>query len=298
MTIVTARPGTSAADAAASRWQPGGSRLGAGLRRGVAALDPLRIVGLLVLVAFWQVMTLFLPQILLPTPIGVFRRMIDDFWSAPSLSYFGISEASLYGNMIYTAENVAFAMVFGVIVGTVAGLVTARVSLARAIIDPIMLTAGTVPILVAAPFLLIWFGVGRASAVCLVAFYVVTILYIFAQRAAVNLDPIYEDSARTLGAAQHHIIRDLLLPATVPEILGGLRIALAGCWGLEAIAELLGAQQGMGKVLEVLSGATDPEGIMATLLVLGLVAVVADAIAAAAVARIASWNTPPRAGKE
>ena len=56
-----------------------------------------------------------------------------------------------------------------------------------------MMTAGTVPILVAAPFLLIWFGVGRASAVCLVIFYVVVILYVFAQRAATNLDPIYEE---------------------------------------------------------------------------------------------------------
>jgi ABC-type nitrate/sulfonate/bicarbonate transport system permease component len=173
-------------------------------------------------------------------------------------------------------------------------LISARLSLFRAIVDPVMMTAGTIPILVAAPFLLIWFGVGRMSAVCLVIFYVAAILYIFAERAADNLDPIYEDSARTLGATPRQVIRDLLIPGTVPEILGGLRIALAGAWGLEAISELLGSQEGIGKVLESLAGATDPQGIMAALLVLGLTAVVADAFAALAVARLASWSAPAR----
>jgi ABC-type glutathione transport system ATPase component len=80
------------------------------------------------------------------------------------------------------------------------GLVAARVSIFRAIIDPIMTTAGTAPILVAAPFLLIWFGVRRASAVGLVIFYVAVIMYLFAQKVANNLSPIYEEFARTLGA--------------------------------------------------------------------------------------------------
>ena len=63
-----------------------------------------------------------------------------------------------------------------------------------------MLTAGTIPILVLAPFFLIWFGVGRISALLLVVFYVTVMLYVFAQKAASNLSPIYEDAARTLGA--------------------------------------------------------------------------------------------------
>ena len=74
------------------------------------------------------------------------------------------------------------------------------------------------------------------------------------------------------------IVRDILIPGTVPQILGGIRIALAGAWGLEAIAELLGAQYGIGKIVQVLAGATDVEGIFAALLVLGLAAVLFDAL--------------------
>jgi ABC-type nitrate/sulfonate/bicarbonate transport system permease component len=276
------------ADLGSRRDLPGSLR--SNVRHAVTAVDPWRIGGVALFIGFWQLMTLALPPIILPTPLGVVERVGADFWSAPSLSFYGVSEANLYGNMLYTAENVGIAVVIGSLAGILSGLLSARFVVIRALVDPIMMTAGTVPILIAAPFLLIWFGVGRTSAVCLVIFYVTVILYIFAQRAATNLDPIYEDSARSLGATRRQMVGDILLPATVPEILGGLRIALAGAWGLEAIAELLGSQSGMGKVLEVLAGATDPQGIMATLLVLGAVAIAADALAAFAISRLAAWS--------
>ena len=88
----------------------------------------------------------------------------------------------------------------------------------------------------------------------------------------------------------------MLLPGTVPQILGGVRIALAGCWGLQAIAELLGSQYGIGKIIEVLAGATDVQGIFAALLVLGVVAVACDALAAFAIARIAAWSIAANPG--
>ena len=261
--------------------------------RTVAALDPMRLAGAILFIAFWQAAAVVSP-IILPGPFSVLQRAAVDFWLAPALSYYGVEDPSLFANLLYTAENVAIAVLLGSAIGVTLGLLSARIWFVRAAIDPIMMTAGTVPILIAAPFLLIWFGVGRASAVSLVAFYVVVILYVSAQRAALNLDPIYENSALTLGAGKHQMLRDILIPATVPEILGGFRIALAGSWGLEAVAELLGSQSGIGKILEVLAGATDPQGILATLLVLGTAAILADAFAAALIARFAAWNFAAR----
>lgn len=265
-------------------------RYGLALRAVVATFDPLRLVGIVLLVALWQITALVLPPSLLPGPWPVLLRMETDFFSAPELAYPGLPGVNLFNSMIYTSENVLLALMIGTGIGALFGLATARFSLLRAALDPIVFTAGTIPIIVAAPFLLIWFGTGRASAVALITFYVVVILYVYAQNAAENLDPVYEESARTLGATPRQMFGDILVPATVPGILGGIRIALAGAWGLEAIAELLGAQQGIGKIFEVLTGATDAEGIMAALLVLGLFAVVADAFAAWGIFRLAAWN--------
>ena len=253
-------------------------------------LDPLRPLGALLFLGFWQLASASMAPILLPSPWSVVRRASADFWSAPSLAYYGVEQPSLFANLVYTSENVAIAVLVGAALGALIGLAASRLWLVRAVANPIMMTAGTAPILIAAPFLLIWFGVGRASAVSLVAFYVGTILYLFAERAARNLDPIYENYALTLGAGRRRLIRDILIPATVPELLGGFRIALAGAWGLEAISELLGAQSGIGKVLEVLAGATDAEGILACLVLLGIVALVADVLTAAFIARFVAWS--------
>jgi ABC-type nitrate/sulfonate/bicarbonate transport system permease component len=285
--------GKAMTKAALGRSAPSSSRLTGAMRK-VAALDPMRLAGAVLFIALWEAATAIVSPIILPGPFSVLRRAAADFWSAPALSYYGVEDPSLFANLLYTAENVAIAVVLGSAIGVALGLLSARIWFVRAAIDPVMMTAGTVPILIAAPFLLIWFGVGRASAVSLVAFYVVVILYVSAQRAALNLDPIYENSALTLGAGKQQMLRDILIPATVPEILGGFRIALAGSWGLEAVAELLGSQSGIGKILEVLAGATDPQGILATLLVLGTAAILADALAAALIARFAAWNFAAR----
>ena len=259
-----------------------------------SSVDPLWIAGSILFLAFWWALTTVFPATTLPSPPSVAKRIASDFFTAPELAFYGLPDASLFNSMVYTAENVLLATVIGAVTGIVSGLLAARFRIMRAVLEPIAMTAGTVPILVAAPFFLIWFGVGRASAVLLVTLYVAVSLYVFAQRAADNLDPVYEDAARTLGANQRRILRDILLPGTVPQILGGIRIALAGCWGLEAIAELLGSQFGIGKIIEVLAGATDVQGIFAALLVLGIVAVLCDMLAALAISRIAAWSTAAR----
>lgn len=253
-------------------------------------VDLLGLLGVALAIVIWWALTFVVSTTALPPPGAVLNRIANDFLIADQLSYYGLPETGLLGSMLYTATNVLIAVVAGSLIGTMLGLITARVPIVRAVLDPILNTIGTIPILVMAPFFLIWFGAGGWSALLLVTLYVVIILYVFAQRAADNLDPVYEDSARTLGASTGDILRDVLIPGTLPQILGGIRIALAGAWGLEAIAELLGAQQGIGKIIELLSGSLDMEGIFAALITLGIVAVLADFLAGRAVGFATRWH--------
>jgi len=274
---------------------PGWSMVGwASARR----IDVLGLLGIVLFVVLWQLLTYVTPRFSLPTPLDVARRVVEDFILADYLVAYGLPATGLLDSMLYTTTNVLIAVAIGGAVGTVFGLITARFELARAILDPVTMTAGTVPILVLAPFFLIWFGIGRISSVLLVVIYVAVILYIYAQRAADNLDPVYEDAAYTLGASPRRAVWDVLIPGTVPQILGGIRIALAGAWGLEAIAELLGSQHGIGKIVQVLAGSTDILGIFAALLVLGVVAVLFDALAALLFSHLAAWSVAARTSGE
>jgi ABC-type nitrate/sulfonate/bicarbonate transport system permease component len=264
------------------------------MSRRFPAFDPLRGAGVLILLILWEAISLFVSPAILPPPTAVYARIVSDFFDAPALSYYGVQVPNLYGNLLYTIENVFLATVSGALIGILLGAASSRFAFVRAIVDPIMATAGTVPILIVAPFLLIIFGVGRANSLCLVAFFILVITYIYAQRACINVDPLYEEWARTLGATQMKIVMSVLTPAALPGILGGLRIALAGAWGMEAIAELLGAQMGLGKVIEVLSGATDAEGILATLVILGISALLADLLMSSAVHFLTRWQKTSR----
>lgn len=263
----------------------------------VRHFDPFAVVGLLLLIGLWLALLPITPRSALPTPWGVIDTVIQKFWYHKTFAFYGLVDTGFFSALLYTIENVLMAVLAGGAVGIVAGLVTARSSLVRALLDPIALTLGTVPIIIASPFLLLWLGGDRASAVATVAFYVSVILYTYAQRAADNLNPVYESAARTFGASPRRILSDVLIPGTLPEILGGIRIALAGAWGLEAIVELLASQRGLGKLIRSITAVSDVESLFAALLLLALTAAAFDAIVTVLFARITRWRGRPLNGQ-
>ena len=255
--------------------------------------DPFAILGLLLLVGLWLILLPITPRSALPTPWGVVGALVQKFWYNKTFAFYGLVDTGFFSALLYTVENVLIAVLAGAAIGTVVGLITARSSLVRAVFDPIVLTLGTVPIVIASPFLLLWLGGSRGSAVATVAFYVSVVVYTYAQRAADNLNPVHESAARTFGASPRRILWDVLVPGTLPEIFGGIRIALAGAWGLEAIAELLASQRGLGKLIRSITAVSDVESLFAALLLLALTAAAFDAIVVGAFARITRWRAHP-----
>jgi ABC-type nitrate/sulfonate/bicarbonate transport system permease component len=259
-------------------------------------LDPLGAFGLVALVFVWWLTAHFtwVSPVFLPSPADVATAATDNFFSSAYLDAYRLGDGGLLSSLIYTATNVLIAVSSASVVGITLGLLSARSRGLRLVLDPVMLTIGTVPILVTAPFFLIWFGTSRLAQVGLIFLFATTILYVFAQRALLNLDPIHVQAGRVLGASKARLARDVYVPATLPEIVGGVRIALAGAWGLEAVSELLGAPQGIGRVIQVLSTSSDVTTILAAVLVLACAAVACDALVAGAFRFATRWRAPAR----
>jgi ABC-type nitrate/sulfonate/bicarbonate transport system permease component len=260
-------------------------------------VDPLGVLGLVGLVSLWWGATYFqfVPRLFLPSPDQVAETIATNFVSSPYLSQFRLgANGGLAGSLMYTTTNVILGILIACLLGVALGLTSGRIGVVRAVFDPIVLTAGTIPIVVTAPFFLIWFGTDRAAQVILLLLYDTTILYLFAQRAAGNLNPIHEAAARTLGATTIRILVDVYLKGTLPEVFGGIRIALAGAWGLEAIAELLGAPNGIGNVIEAVARNTDTLTTVSAILSLAIVAVGLDFLLAAIFRFVTRWRAPVR----
>lgn len=246
----------------------------------------------MILVALWWVVTEFalVNPVFLPAPQDVMATILSNFFYSSYLAQYNLGYGGLGASLIYTVENVWIAIVIACVIGISLGLASGRIDIVRRVSDPIVLTAGTIPILVTAPFFLVWFGPVRAAQVALLVLYAATIVYLFAQRAVGNLDPIFQAAARTLGASQWRILTDVYLVGTLPEMFGGIRIALAGAWGLEAVAEILGAPQGIGRIIWSLNDSEDVTTIMAAILVLAIVALGFDALVAVVFGYITRWR--------
>ena len=224
-----------------------------------------------------------------PTPLAVLDNVLGNFAGSRYLRSLGLLEGGYLPHILYTARTVLIGVFIGFVLGLVSGFASWRWWFVDDAIDPIISIFGTLPIIVAAPFFLIWFGLVASAQIILVAFYTFMILHVFVLRAARNVDIKYVESARTLGASDAVIFRRVILPAALPEIFGGIRVAFASAWGLACVAELLGAQFGVGRVIVSLAAVYDVVGMMALVVLLGLLAVFLDGFIVLLRAYLTRW---------
>jgi ABC-type nitrate/sulfonate/bicarbonate transport system permease component len=248
-----------------------------GLHRTGLVVDPVGLLGIAATIGLWHVASWRMGSEM-PSPRAVFANALDQFSASTYLTGIGLPAGGYLPHLLYTVGNVLVGVALGALIGITLGLLSARWDALEQVTAPIVGIFGTVPILIAAPFFLMWFGIVPIAQIILVTFYTAIVLHVFTRRAVENVPPKYREYASTLGAAPGLIFRQVVLPATVPEIFGGLRIAFASAWGLEAISELLGAQAGVGRAVYALSAVFDLTGVMAIILLLGIVAIVFDAL--------------------
>jgi ABC-type nitrate/sulfonate/bicarbonate transport system permease component len=248
------------------------------------------ILGIALFVGIWQALSVRVGIYTMPSPSIVLRHIQDNFFHSEYLVSHGLSTGSGYiTHIAFTARNVIIGVLIGSTLGVTLGLLSMRSTALKDAVTPLAATFGAAPIFVAAPFFLIWFGIQPTAQVLMVAFYTTILMYIFSRRAAENLAAQYVESALTLGGTGGSIVRRIYLPGAIPEIRGGFRVALAGAWGLAAIAELLGAEQGAGFLIKFFATAFVIDGMFAMALLLGIVAVLFDRLAVLGFSYLTRW---------
>ncbi|SLN61987.1 ABC transporter permease [Roseisalinus antarcticus] len=222
-------------------------------------------------------------------PHQVAGNAIFNLVSSERLPGIGLPSGGYLPHLLFTARNVLTGGVIGVAVGIAAGLASAERREIGQVLGPIMSLFGTMPIIVLAPFFLIWFGLSGTAQVVQVAIYSAAILYVFTLRGVNNLSPAFSEYAATLGASATTRFLRVRLPGSLPEIFGGLRIAFAGNWGIAAATEMLGGQYGSGRVIVALRSVYDLTGIMAVVALLAVLALLVDGTLLAIRARLLRW---------
>jgi ABC-type nitrate/sulfonate/bicarbonate transport system permease component len=272
-----------------SQREDNGRRATGGLLRRPVGGVIVTLIGVGLFFAVWALAATQLPPSRLVSPTSAAFDLWRNFIFSPRLGVFGLGHVGYGALILYTLRNVLIGLVIGGGLGVLLGVASARLRLLRIFVDPVVLVLGTVPVLVAAPLFLLWFGVVPLTQVLLVAFYSAVMMVLFSQRAVENIDPIHERWAMTFGAGVGDRLRYVLIPGTVPEILGGLRITLASAWGLETFAEILGAPSGIGQAIKALTNLNNVPGMLACVVIVAATAILTDTLLVLIAGRITRW---------
>ena len=119
----------------------------------------------------------------------------------------------------------------------------------REFVDPVVRSLYPIPGIAWIPMAILWFGLGNTAVVFVVFIAEFFPLYFNTEAGARNINPVLVDAARCYGAKRITLLRRVILPASAPYIITGMRIALGGAWRMIVAGEMLASQSGIGSIL-------------------------------------------------
>lgn len=187
-------------------------------------------------------------------------------------------QGALQSNLLVSLRRVGEGLLLGVSVGVILAVVAGLFRLGEDLLDPVLQAARAVPILGLVPLAIIWFGVGEAPKIFLIALGCAFPVYLNTYSAIRNVDSKLVEAGQTFGLGRWGLVTRIILPGSLAGFLVGLRFALVGSWLIIVVAEEINAQRGIGYLI-MQAQTTDRTDIMfmglAIYAVLGLLADVA-----------------------
>ncbi len=259
-----------------------GARVGYGLTSLLAAAAAYALVSNL----YWLVDTASLPRALrillrpgiLPPP----QRLLEAFQGI-------LADGSWAAHVGASLARVLQGLALGATVGIAAGLAMGWFERVEHYLEPLYHLLRPVPPLAFVTLFILWFGIGEASKVLLVAYGVAMVTVIPAFQGVRDIPAVYLQAARILGARRRQLLWRVVLPAVAPRILTGLRLAVMAAWGIIVAAELIAATSGLGYLIVIAQTQYDTALVMVGIASLAAVGFLMDAGVRVLGARLTRW---------
>ncbi|MEO1948717.1 ABC transporter permease subunit [Thioclava sp.] len=199
------------------------------------------VVAVLVVLGLWQIVTasgLIAPPFL-PSPVAVVQKLFG-------LLSTGFTGVPLWEHILVSAGRVFAAFALACIVGIPLGLAMGMSPVMRGLFDPFLEFYRPIPPLAYLPLMIIWFGIGETSKVLLIFLSVLAPVALGARAGvrSVAIEQIH--AAYSLGASRAQVLREVVLPSALPEILTAMRIGVGFGWTTLVAAEMVAATMGLG----------------------------------------------------
>ncbi|OON82764.1 ABC transporter permease [Streptomyces tsukubensis] len=215
----------------------------------------------------------------LPAPTAVARK-------AGSM----IADGTLASDTFASLRRVLLGYALGVAVAVPVGFLMGWYPAVRALVEPYIQFFRTIPPLALIPLAVVLLGIGEIPkiAVIFLASFMACVLSSF--QGVIDVDRTLINAARVLGASDRVIFAKVVVPASTPFILVGMRIGLGASWATVVAAELIGAQEGLGYRMQKASTWFEMDTIFVSLITIGVLGLVMDRLLLLAERRLTGWQ--------
>lgn len=211
----------------------------------------------------------WIKPLFLPTPQAVWDQVV-------AVSQDGFADASLATHIGWSALRVFSAFALAVVTAIPLGTLMGVNRVARGIFDPLVEFYRPLPPLAYLPLVVIWMGIGEGSKVLLIYLAMFAPLALSARAGvrSVAIEQIH--AAYSMGASRGQVLRHVIMPAALPEMLTGMRIAIGFGWTTLVAAEMVAATAGLGFMVLSASKFMVTEVVLMGILVIGVMALLFD----------------------
>jgi ABC-type nitrate/sulfonate/bicarbonate transport system permease component len=165
-----------------------------------------------------------------------------------------------------------------------------RVSLA---VDPLVWLQYSTPIIALYPVFTLMFGLGSAAVVAMTVLLTVSPIVINTARGVRSVDPRLVQAARSFGAGDRQLFRKVVLPASLPMVMAGMRLAIGRALIGVAVGELFAGTSGLGWSVSYYGGLLKTTDMLASVVVIGVLGVLLTQLVGSLERRIDSWRVEP-----
>lgn len=231
---------------------------------------PTRWISLLTLATLlllWWAVTAseLIEPLFLPPPAAVLQKG----WLLATQGYM---ESTLWQHLGASLGRIGLALLFAVLTAIPVGIAIGHNRIARGILDPLIEFYRPIPPLAYLPLIVIWCGIGELSKVLLIYLAIFAPIAIATATGVRNVDSAKLRAAQSLGASRAQLVRHVILPGALPDILTGVRIGLGVGWSTLVAAELIAATSGLGFMVQSAAQFLVTDVVVLGILVIALIA--------------------------
>ncbi len=236
---------------------------------------------LLILAMMWEaaVRTGIISKLMMP-PLS---EVLVSWWDLAS-------SGELVTQGLASLKRMGSGLGLAVLLGTSAGVLMAWYKPVRMLVNPVVQMFYPMPKSALIPVMILWFGLGDMSKVILIFLGCLLPIVVSSYNGARGVDQHLIWSARSLGATEFKVLRQVVLPGAMPEILAGLRTALAVSFVLLVSSEFLISKDGLGYLISGFGDGGIYEAMFACIITVVAMGFIADRVFQIFMRRMLSWR--------